>query len=51
MMLYTDINHHVGTPKQKQNTKEHSLSGEFRFQYYSQHGLRVVDYYNEIVRV
>ena len=23
MMLYTDINHHVGTPKQKQNTKEH----------------------------
>ena len=47
----TDNNHHVGTPKL--NTKEHYLSStpyEFRIQY-SLDGLRVLEYYDEIVRV
>ena len=51
VILYADINHNVGTPKQKRK-KKITLSGtryEFIIQY-SLHGLRVLDYYNENIQ-
>ena len=45
MILYTDINHHIGTPKQKQNN---TTRYEFRSTIYI-YGLRVVLDYSEIV--
>ena len=43
VILYPDVNYHVGTPKQKQKNYQVSV-----FKYNLQHGLIVVDY-REIV--
>ena len=50
VILYTDINHYVGTPKQKEHYLNHVPGMNLEFSTVCLHGLRILDYYDEIVK-